>query len=139
MLAKATAISLLKKLVEANIRILLDVGALMLELDNEQVSRKWLELLHDANVSVDAAVFFDTNDKLMVLDRMNNIIPFELSTFRSRLDRCCIYLDDAHTRGTDLKIPKGNTAVVTLGKGVGKDKLVQGEYLRVREIPNGSQ
>lgn len=98
-----------------------------LELDNEQVSRTWLQLLNEANVSVDAAVFFDSNDKLMVLDRLNTITPFELSTFRNRLDRCVVYLDDAHTRGTDLKIPSGNRAVVTLGKGVGKDKLVQGE------------
>ncbi len=63
---QVTAVSLLKKLVDRNIRVLLDVGALMLELDNEQVSRKWLELLNDANVTVDAAVFFDANDKLMV-------------------------------------------------------------------------
>jgi hypothetical protein len=47
-----------------------------------------------------------------------------------------VYLDDSHTRGTDLKIPKGTVAAVTLGKGVNKDKLMQG-CMRMRMLGKG--
>jgi len=112
-----TGKDILKKLVDANIRVLIDVGALMLELSNEQVATEWLKLLDkELSVCVDAAVYFDEGDTLTVLDKNGFKTRFELSTYRSRLDRCVVYLDDVHTRGTDLKIPHNNDACVTLGK-----------------------
>jgi hypothetical protein len=106
---------ILEKLVEANFRVLIDVGALMLELSNEEVAREWLDLLERRGVLVEAAVYFAEGDKLTVLDKNGVKTRFELSTYRTRLDKCVVYLDDVHTRGTDLKIPHGNTACVTLG------------------------
>jgi hypothetical protein len=37
-----------------------------------------------------------------------------------------IYLDEAQTRGTDPKLPRGYRAGVTLGPALTKDKLTQG-------------
>ena len=48
------------------------------------------------------------------------------------MDRCVVYLDEIHTRGTDLRLPKDARAAVTLGPKLNKDKLVQG----MRVTPN---
>ena len=103
-------------------KVLLDVGALMSGLSNEAVARKWLSL----NKTVDAAVYIDENDRLMVIGReQKRIMSFDLSPYKNRLEKCVIYLDDCHTRGTDLKFPADTRGIVTLGKSLTKDKLVQ--------------
>src|SRR6266404_823418 len=108
---------------EPEIRVLLDVGAQMLELRNEELARHWLSL----KPHISAAVFFNESDDLTVLTQDGTIEPFISSPFSRKLDDCIVYLDDAHTRGTDLKLPKGARAAVTLGPKVAKDRLLQGE------------
>ena len=49
-----------------------------------------------------------------------------LSLAREGFPDGVVYLDDAHTRGTDLELPQGMRAAVTLGPKVTKDRLVQG-------------
>ncbi len=110
---------------EPEIRVLLDVGAQMLELRNEELARHWLSL----KPHVSAAIFFNESDNLTVLTQDGTIEPFISSPFNRKLDECIVYLDDAHTRGTDLKLPKGTRAAVTLGPKVTKDRLLQGESL----------
>jgi len=107
------------------IQVLLDVGAQMLDLQNEELARRWLSLKPE----VSAAVFFNESDDLTVLTQDGTIEPLIASPFNRKLDKCVVYLDDAHTRGTDLKLPKGARAAVTLGPKVAKDKLLQGERL----------
>ena len=46
------------------------------------------------------------------------------------------YLDDAHTRGVDLKFPPNAHAIVTVGTDMPKDKLVQA-IMRMRQIGRG--
>ncbi|KAJ3086282.1 hypothetical protein HK102_013328 [Quaeritorhiza haematococci] len=115
-------------------RVLLDVGALILELSNEEVAKEWLQMA--PQTEVEAAVYFDAADNLVVRDRQNRVLPLELSSYKSRLDRCVIYLDDVHTRGTDLKFSIGMRAAVTLGKGVTKDRLTQA-CMRMRMLGQG--
>jgi hypothetical protein len=50
-------------------------------------------------------VFFDDSDELSVLDRKGHIEPLQTSSFVKQLDVCLIFLDEAHTRGTDLRLP----------------------------------
>jgi hypothetical protein len=38
-----------------------------------------------------------------------------------------VYIDEAHTRGTDLKLPVNARGAVTLGLGQTKDQTVQGK------------
>jgi hypothetical protein len=121
---RETTAAFLKRLVrqDPEIRVLLDVGAQMLELQNEELARRWLSLRPD----VSAAIFFNGSDHLTVATQDGMTEPFVSSPFSSQLEKCVVYLDEAHTRGTDLKFPPGTRAAVTLGPKVTKDKLVQG-------------
>jgi len=118
---------------DSEIRVLLDVGAQILELRNKELARAWLDLRRD----VSAAIFFDDADHLTVITQDGTIEPFFSSPFNRQLEKCVVYLDDAHTRGTDIKFPQGTRAAVTLGPKVTKDRLVQGmsiDYLRKKKI-----
>jgi hypothetical protein len=116
---------------EPEIRVLLDVGAQMLELQNEDLVRYWLKLRPD----IDAAVYFNDKDEPMILSQSGISAAFFSSPFAQQLDKCVVYLDDGHTRGTDLKIPRGTRAAVTLGPKVTKDRLLQStSYCRYNNI-----
>ncbi|QRW06895.1 kinase-like protein [Ceratobasidium sp. AG-Ba] len=117
---------------QPEIRVLLDVGAQMLELRNEDLVRYWLKLRPD----IAAAVYFNDKDELFILPQNGSPTPFLLSPFSRQMDKCIVYLDDGHTRGTDLELPKGTRAAVTLGPKVTKDRLLQG-CMRMRKLGFG--
>ncbi|CAD6445109.1 78d31050-1f6d-4ac6-9bad-745dfd628371 [Sclerotinia trifoliorum] len=116
------------------VRVILDVGAQVLELRNEEVASRWLSQL--PAVEVQAAVFFDSSDELCVLNRDGAMEPLSVSPFAKQMDRCVIYLDEAHTRGTDLKLPADYRAIVTLGPDLNKDRLSQA-CMRMRKLGKG--
>jgi hypothetical protein len=124
----ATAIELIRKVVyeDPQVMVLLDVGAQILELQNETVAREWLEL--DTRSHVEAAVYCNPKDVFYVITRDGRKEPLASSLYKTQLDKTLVYLDEARTRGTDFKFPKGTRAVVTLGPKMTKDKLVQGEF-----------
>ncbi|XP_014557348.1 hypothetical protein COCVIDRAFT_97420 [Bipolaris victoriae FI3] len=103
------------------IRILLDAGAQVLEHSNKAFARAWLHADSDAA----AAVYFDDDHRVWVLYRTNKTIPLVASPFADNLDRCVVYLDESHCRGTDLKFPPHARAALTLGQHLTKDALVQ--------------
>ena len=109
---------------EPNARVLLDVGAQVLELQNLEVARLWLEM--DSRPDIEAAVFVSSKDDLQVLRRDGVVELLVSSPYLEQLGRCVVYLDEVHTRGTDLKLPPSSRAVVTLGPRLCKDKLMQG-------------
>lgn len=113
----------------SNTRVILDVGAQIIDLDNFQFAKTWLKRYHDDD-SVQAVVFFNETDELMVLDRAAKVEPLQISPFATQLDQCLVFLDEAHTRGTDLRLPTKYQAAVTLGANLTKDKLVQGKNCR---------
>jgi len=127
---RESAKAFLRRLIrhEPEIRVLLDVGAQMLELQNEELARQWLSF----TPHVSAAIFFNDSDHLTVLSQDGTTEPLISSPFSRQLDKCIVYLDDAHTRGTDLKLPRGTRAAVTLGPKVTKDRLLQGEPFIIR-------
>jgi hypothetical protein len=106
------------------IRILIDAGAHILEMDNYTLAKTWLRVDHEAKV----ALFFDPNNRPMILYRTNKFIPLVASPFAEDLSECLVYIDEAHTRGTDLKLPPESRGAVTLGLGQTKDHTVQGKY-----------
>ncbi|KAF8434572.1 hypothetical protein L210DRAFT_3649069 [Boletus edulis BED1] len=116
------------------IRVLLDVGAQILDFSNIQLAKTWLDCIPATEVA--AAIYFDENDELMVLTRNGTTQPLSSSSFIHQLHRCVVYLDDAHTKGTDIKFPRGFRAAVTLGHMVTKDRLVQG-CMRMRKLGHG--
>ncbi|KAJ6607016.1 hypothetical protein B0H10DRAFT_2073490 [Mycena sp. CBHHK59/15] len=128
------ALGLLGRVVKQTppVMVLLDVGAQVLELQNEEVARKWLEL--EPRPSVEAAVYFNSSDdEIRVVSRDGRIEPLASSLYRTQLAKTLVYLDEVHTRGTDFKFPAGTRAVVTLGPKLTKDKLVQG-CMRMRRL-----
>ncbi|KAF8551326.1 hypothetical protein OG21DRAFT_1541446 [Imleria badia] len=117
---------------EPKIRVLLDVGAQMLDFRNNKLAKTWL----DINADADAAIYFNEDDELIVLTRDGRTQLLISSPFAQQLDQCIVYLDDAHTRGTDIKFPTGFRAAVTLGPKVTKDRLAQG-CMRMRKLGHG--
>lgn len=132
--ANVSAMDILKKLVKLGIPVLLDCGALMLELNNQQVAMEWLKLTREH--LYDAAIYFDSKDVLQTIDRNGTIAEFDCSVYRENLNKCIVYLDDTHTRGTDLKFPSGWRAAVTLSGDITRDKTVQA-CMRMRHLGNG--
>ncbi|KAK5686853.1 hypothetical protein LTR17_026786 [Elasticomyces elasticus] len=96
-------------------RVILDVGAQILELSNLEVARCWLAL---SDASVQAVVFFDGHDELSVVNRKDRVEVFQTSSFAMQLDVCLVFLDESHTRGTDLRLPETYRAAVTVGAGL---------------------
>ncbi|KAK4503660.1 hypothetical protein PRZ48_004575 [Zasmidium cellare] len=116
------------------IQVILDVGAQILELNNEGVAKTWLWKCADPRK--EAAVFCNDADELVVVDRRGIKELLQTSSYSTRLDVCLVYLDEAHTRGIDLKLPHDSRAAVTLGAGLTKDRLVQA-CMRMRELGKG--
>ncbi|KAJ3939013.1 uncharacterized protein N0V96_011127 [Colletotrichum fioriniae] len=127
--SKSDAETLLEMVVklEPPARVILDVGAQILELDNIMVAKRWLEMTVD-NDKTQAVIFCDEDDHIRVVDRKGRIESFQTSPFATQTDVCLVFLDEAHTRGTDLKLPETYRAAVTLGANLTKDRLVQGEH-----------
>jgi hypothetical protein len=107
---------------DPEIRVLLDCGAIILEQSNRQVAERWLDM---RDHTVQAVVYFE-DEELTVLDRVGRAEPLHTSPFAKQLGSCLVYLDEAHTRGKDLKLPRMYRAGVTLGQALTKDKLTQG-------------
>ena len=110
-------------------QVVLDVGAQILDSSNHQFAETWLRSKSD-HEAVRAVIFFDDNDELSVLDRDNGVELLQTSPFSKQTGVCLVFLDEAHTRGTDLKLPTHYRAAVTLGANLTKDKLIQGMQIR---------
>ncbi|KAL2159331.1 hypothetical protein VTH06DRAFT_2334 [Thermothelomyces fergusii] len=115
-------------------RVILDVGAQIIELSNLEVAQRWLGLVPEQDA--DAVIFFNDHDELSVLARDGSVDLFITSPFATQTDRCLVFLDQAHTRGTDLRLPDSYRAAVTLGPNLTKDMLVQA-CMRMRKLGAG--
>src|SRR5437773_10195214 len=94
----------------------------ILEMDNLSLAKEWLRI----DAKAEAAVFFNEENKPIVIYRKGHQIPLLASPFADNLDKCLVYLDEAHTRGTDLKMPADARGALTLALGQTKDHTVHG-------------
>lgn len=124
--------TIMNRAVTSKIRVIIDVGAQILELRNEEVAHRWLEKISDQEVQ--AAVYFDDCNDLCVVERDGRHELLLSSHYAKDLSTCVVYLDEAHTRGTDLQLPLNYRAMVTLAPGLTKDRLVQG--ISLPRLPN---
>lgn len=120
--------NLLRKISSMSIRILIDVGAQILEMDNLSLVKAWLKVDHERP----AAVYFNAENKPSVYYRGGHQMPLLASPYAENLSDCLVYLDEAHTRGTDLKMPASACGALTLGLGQTKDHTVQGQNMTSR-------
>lgn len=114
------------------INALIDVGACVVDEKNAEFAWEWLK----KRKNMRAVVYFDGNE-LFVRDRQSpQGSRLDLSFFARDLSDCLVYIDHQHTRGTDLAMPRGTRAAVTLGKQLRKDELVQA-CMRMRRLGYG--
>eukprot|EP00041_Stephanoeca_diplocostata_P028123 m.787177 g.787177 ORF g.787177 m.787177 type:complete len:3447 (+) comp23307_c0_seq1:163-10503(+) len=112
------------------VNVLLDVGALLLE-DNMHFAQEWLQRRPECK-----GVVLYADNLLVVLDRHDHRVPLTVSPLAGNLNACLVLLDEAHCRGTDLQLPTGSVAALTLGRGLTRDKFVQAA-LRMRALISG--
>ncbi|KAI9901102.1 hypothetical protein N3K66_002919 [Trichothecium roseum] len=125
-----TETELLELLCKQKIRVLIDSGSYILEMENHDVAAAWLKV----DVRAKGAVYFDRDSRIMVRARFQKAsIPLHSSSFADNLSECVVYIDQRHTRGTDLKLPLGAVGAVTLGLGQTKDQTVQAA-MRLRQL-----
>ncbi|KAK6601220.1 hypothetical protein H4I96_06561 [Botrytis cinerea] len=115
------------------VRVILDVGAQIIDLTNQEAAQQWLRMVQPDDDLTQAAIYFDENDILSVVDRFGCIELLQFSPFAKQMDKCLIFLDESHTQGTDLRLPQDYRAAVTLGNNLTKDRLVQA-CMRMRKL-----
>lgn len=86
-----TEVELLDWLSKQRIRILIDAGAQVLELDNRGLVQQWLQV----DPKAPAAVYFDASNKAMVIYRNDCHVPLVASPFADNLGEALLYLDEA--------------------------------------------
>jgi hypothetical protein len=86
------------------------------------VAHEWLSRVLESVAQ--AVIFFDARNQLYVIDHEGAKETLDASLFVKQIDQCLVYLDESHTRGTDLKLLVDYQAIVTLGPGLTKDPLV---------------
>ena len=116
------------------VRVILDVGAQIIELSNLTFAQEWLRECSEQEIN--AAIFVNDNDELSVVDRRGKIEYYESSHYSTHTEQCLVFLDQAHTRGIDIKLPTDYRAAVTLGADLTKDRLVQA-CMRMRKLGKG--
>ncbi|KAF8867182.1 hypothetical protein BDZ45DRAFT_609382 [Acephala macrosclerotiorum] len=121
---------LLRKIAAMNIRILIDAGAYILEMDNLSLVKAWL----DIDTRAKGAVYFGADNRAWVQYRGGKEeVPLLATSFAENLDECLVYIDEAHTRGIDLKLPQEARGALTLALGQTKDHTVQAA-MRLRQL-----
>ncbi len=109
---------------------LIDCGAL-LDVSNEDAARYVMKKTDGDLGAFDGAIFFNKTGRLQVLDRFGCLHDFSGSAITA--EKCFVLFDDGHCRGTDLPLGERAHAVVTLGRGMNRDKLVQ-SCMRMRKL-----
>lgn len=88
-------IGMLKRFSHLGIRLLIDTGATILEMSNFEVARNWLEV----DTGPPAAVYFDSQNKAIVLFRQGKSEPLTATPFAEDLTGLIVYIDHSNARG----------------------------------------
>ncbi|KAH6355539.1 hypothetical protein HBI34_227520 [Parastagonospora nodorum] len=127
---RLSEIGFLGQLRDKKIRVLIDAGAYILEMSNEDLVKAWM----DIDTGPSAAVYFGADNRAWVRYRGTKArVPLLATPFVDNLDHCLVYLDEAHTRGIDLKLPQHACGALTLALGQTKDHTVQAA-MRLRQL-----
>merc|ERR1712137_1114356 len=129
-----TARSLLRDMARSDppIHALIDTGALITGMDNEEVARYLLLHLPDR---IEGVVYLDRQDRQMILLRDSGRSVNLAQCGISPASRFTFY-DQVHTTGMDIKQAPNAQAVLTIGKDMTFRDYAQGAY-RMRGIGKG--
>jgi hypothetical protein len=123
---RLTEVELLKRVFHQKIRILIDAGAYILEMDNRALVKEWLTI----DTRAKGAVFFGTDNRAWVMYKDDKEVPLMATPFAENMADVLVYIDEAHTRGVDLKLPQNACGALTLALGQTKDHTLQGKLTR---------
>ncbi|KAI1337630.1 hypothetical protein F5Y15DRAFT_389781 [Xylariaceae sp. FL0016] len=113
---------LLVEVQRQGIRVLIDAGAFILEMDNRTLASEWLK----CDTKAKAAVYFSNDGAAWVHHReKQDDTPLIATPFVSDLSDCVVYLDQVHTRGVDMQFPGKAKGALTLALKQTKDFTVQ--------------
>ncbi|KAL7927254.1 hypothetical protein ACQKWADRAFT_327147 [Trichoderma austrokoningii] len=123
---------MLRELSRRGIRVLIDAGAYILEMENRDLARLWIEV---DKKTVEAAVYFRADSSAWVTfkDPAKRDAPLLATRLANDLRDCVVYFDEAHTRGVDLKLPEDARAALTLALKQTKDNTMQAA-MRLRQL-----
>lgn len=74
-----------------------------------------------------------TSNRILYRGVKKKTVPLVATPFADNLAECVVFLDEAHCRGTDLKLPQGAKGALTLALGQTKDHTVQAA-MRLRQL-----
>ncbi|KAI3338571.1 hypothetical protein F4824DRAFT_509367 [Ustulina deusta] len=113
------------------VSVLIDVGAYIAEMGNEELAHTWLEVDSDAT----AVIYFRNDNRAWVHYRSNTKedVPLLATPFAEDMSGCRVFLDEGHTRGVDLRLPTNARGAVTLALKLTKDHTVQAA-MRLRQL-----
>jgi hypothetical protein len=97
----------LRLLRDKGIRILIDAGAQILEMDNLTLIKTWMEI----DTRAPGALYFDANNKPWILARRSmTLTPLLASQYADNLHECLIYLDDVCVGPPFMSVKEGRLA-----------------------------
>ena len=100
-------------------------------MDNQNLVSVWL----DIDAQAKGAVYFGADNRAWVQYRGGKeAVPLLATPFAENLDECLVYIDEAHTRGIDLKLPQKARGALTLALGQTKDHTVQGKLTAINRL-----
>ncbi|KAM3068070.1 hypothetical protein ACMFMF_009436 [Clarireedia jacksonii] len=126
---RLTEIGLLQRIHRGGIRILIDAGAYILEMNNRSLVKEWLTV----DTMAKGAVFFGADNRAWVMYRDGKEVPLLATPFAENLSEFLVYFDEAHTRGVDLNLPQNALGALTLALGQTKDHTLQAA-MRLRQL-----
>ena len=119
---------------------LIDAGATMAGLSNDEVAAKLLKLLPastDSQSSIKGVVYFNTRkDAWFVINHDSCRWPLGNSPIHE--SEAFVYFDESRCRGADMKMLGSATALVTVGPDMCKDKIMQAAG-RMRKLMLGQK
>ncbi|TGJ78854.1 hypothetical protein E0Z10_g9910 [Xylaria hypoxylon] len=121
----------LRDLKGKGVTVLIDAGAYISEMGNEDLAQTWLEVDSDAQ----AVVYFRNDNRAWVHYRgkTKEDVPLLATPLAENMSECNVFLDEGHTRGVDLRLPRNARGAVTLALKLTKDHAVQAA-MRLRQL-----
>ena len=128
----ALSSAVMQLVIDRAARALIDAGATMAGLSNTQVAEALCDKLSD---NLQGVVYFEPEEaSWYVLSRQGRRWPQSSSPLHER--DCLVYFDESRCRGADMKLNTDALAVLTIGPGMCKDKLMQAAG-RMRKLDRG--
>lgn len=111
--------------IKQGINVIIDTGALLSGLKNEEFADFILRYLPDHSLGLSAVTYFNSSkNKWCVKDRQGRHWALESSPIRE-IDTF-VFFDESRCRGADMKLSPRAVAIVTVGPRQNKDKTCQG-------------